>query len=577
MRLSFMVLTALVLSACGGAKQVTTPTGPSVVIYEADTILTMTGEGETAKAVAVSDGRILAVGTTETLAASYSGAEIDTTFNDAVIMPGLIDPHVHVMLGSLQYNLLLTPPWPMKTSDGWADPFEDKEAFLGAVKHFHDTTPGTQPLIIYGYHDLVHGALDRTDLDAISDTRPLVIWHYSSHDFYLNTAAIDRAGYTPALAEKFHGVDLDENGELTGRIYEDAVGVILQAYGDIILAPDNVTAGFDRFTEMLNEAGVTTVVEMGYGLFGRALEDPNIASNWGSPQQAGYNLFLVPEHRAMKREFGDDSVAAVGDLISGKIPAPAPVLPRVKFFTDGAFYSQTMKVSAPGYLAGQSEGTDGLWVTQPDAIVPMIQPYWDAGYGVNIHSNGDAAQTATLNALKTLRATGDNSFTIEHGGLFSTQNIEDAGTLRAGLSAASHYVYYMAEHYKAPLGEPRSAWISPLGPLSDAGVTIALHSDAPLAPPQPMRAASVHVTRTTVGEPRYEVQNALSPYDALESVTLDAARAVGLENEIGSIAPGKRADFTVLYRNPLTADVADWEGIGIWGVVLSGEKRPLSD
>ncbi|MBU3919974.1 MAG: amidohydrolase family protein, partial [Alphaproteobacteria bacterium] len=68
---------------------------------------------------------------------------------------------------------------------------------------------------------------------------------------------------------------------------------------------------------------------------------------------------------------------------------------------------------------------------------------------------------------------------------------------------------------------------------------------------------------------------ALGPYDALEAVTLDAARVLGLENEIGSIAPGKRADFTILEANPLDMPGAAWSDIGIWGVVLDGELRPL--
>ena len=70
---------------------------------------------------------------------------------------------------------------------------------------------------------------------------------------------------------------------------------------------------------------------------------------------------------------------------------------------------------------------------------------------------------------------------------------------------------------------------------------------------------------------------ALTPYQALESVTLDAAKAVGLDKEIGSIAVGKRADFTILGANPLTVAGENWTGIPVWGVVLAGEKRPLDD
>ncbi|MFT6390260.1 MAG: putative amidohydrolase YtcJ, partial [Cellvibrionaceae bacterium] len=67
----------------------------------------------------------------------------------------------------------------------------------------------------------------------------------------------------------------------------------------------------------------------------------------------------------------------------------------------------------------------------------------------------------------------------------------------------------------------------------------------------------------------------LNAYQALKSVTLDAAWVMGLENSIGSISIGKRANFTVLDKNPLNSDAKDWPKIKIWGVVLDGEKRPL--
>ena len=164
---------------------------------------------------------------------------------------------------------------------------------------------------------------------------------------------------------------------------------------------------------------------------------------------------------------------------------------------------------------------------------------------------------------------------IEHGGLFSPDHVRLAGETDTIVSAASHYVNYMSEMYADPLGEGRAGWISPLGALSDAGVTVTLHSDAPLAPPQPLRAASVQVTRVTREGGTYRAENALKEYDALEAITLDAARALGLSEEFGSIEVGKRADFTILAQNPMEVSAVDWPAIDIWGVVLDGEKRPI--
>lgn len=551
--------------------------GEGAVIYPASAVVTMTESGST-EAVAVRDSRILALGDVETLQADLPGAVLDETFADKVIVPGLIDPHVHMALSSLQYATPLTPPWPMATPEGMVRGLPTREAFFERLREIEAETPTGEPLIVFGFHNLVHGDLTKSDLDDVTTERPLVIWHYSSHDFYLNTLALEWAGVDASWHDRFEGVDLDENGELTGRVYEDAVGALLQTLGTVLLAPDRLTRGLDGFSGLLRSGGVTTVADLGYGLFTLPLENANISGNWHSIDHSGYRLYLVPEHRAFNAAFGDERVETILGMVAGDVDAPAPVLPQVKFFTDAAFYSQTMRLSEPGYLSGQSEGTQGLWVLKPEEIAPTIQPYWEAGLAVRIHSNGDAAQGATLDALESLRPSApDRKFIFEHAGLFSPEQVQRASELEAGISAASHYVFYLGEAYQSPLGPDRGNWILPLASLSAAGVPVTLHSDAPLAPPLPLRAASVHMLRATREGGELTPSEKLSAEEALEAITIDAAYALGLEAELGSLAPGKLADFTILDSNPLNTPAEDWPDIGIWGVVIDGEKRPLED
>ncbi len=584
MRLFWFGFVMIVLVACGAprADQDRAQNEPASIAHDSDTVIyiaasviTMAGPGDNAPAVAVRGGEILGTGEAQALLRAYPKARVDRTFADKFILPGLIDPHVHVMLGSMQYSLPVIPPWEMAMPDGMRAGIEGRAAFLAEVAAIEASSPPDAPVFIYGYHNLVHGDLTKADLDAITTKRPLIIWHYSSHDFYLNSAALDWAGVDASWADRFHGVDLAEDGSLTGRIYEDAALPLFQTLGRVLLAPEHVNAGWSGFSHMLRRGGVTTIAEMGYGIFGWELENHYIAANW-SMNKSGYRLYLVPEHRALERIYGEERVEVARKLAAGEIEAPAPVLPQVKFFTDAAFYSQTMRLSAPGYLAGQSKDSEGLWVIPPDRLSETIMPYWQAGLDAHIHSNGDAAQAATLKALAELRASAiQNRFIIEHGGLFSPDQVAEAGRLGAIVSIASHYVFYMAETYRQALGPRRAAWISPLGSLSAAGVPITLHSDAPLAPPQPLLAASRAITRQTREGGTYEIENALTPYDAMEAITLDAARALRLDDEIGSIAAGKRADFTILDANPLETPADAWADIGVWGVVLDGEKHPL--
>jgi len=118
-----------------------------VTLYPAASIITMDeGLGEV-EMVAVAEGRVLAVGSEAELSGAYPAATRDETFADKTLVPGLIDPHVHMGLSSLQYATKLTPPWEMATPSGVVEGLPDRPAFLGAVRKLVAEHEGDGPLV----------------------------------------------------------------------------------------------------------------------------------------------------------------------------------------------------------------------------------------------------------------------------------------------------------------------------------------------------------------------------------------------------------------------------------------------
>jgi predicted amidohydrolase YtcJ len=471
----------------------------------------------------------------------------------------------------MMYGLDWIPPWDMPHPDGLVEGIHSKTELLQKITDFNSAMTEDRPLILYGYHNLVQGDIDKIDLDAVSKTRPIIIWHYSGHDFYMNSAALALFEINPEMHNLYEGVAVNDTGELTGRIFEDAVAPLLPKLAPYLLNPSHIEKGFNGFEGLLAQGGVTTVAEMGYGIFGRAYEDSVIAAHYDEADP--YSLYLVPEHRAFKREFGDSSPAKIIELSE----ANDRILPQVKLFTDAAFYSQTMKLAAPGYLSGQSKGTDGLWVTQPDDLPALMAGYWDAGLDIHIHSNGDAAQDSTLDAFAAQsEGQANQRLIIEHAGLLTPAQIDRASELGIGISAASHYVNFMGQAYQPVIAE-KAEHITPLASAFDAGLKVTLHSDAPLAPPMPLLAAGRHMTRATREGGVSAPSERLNAEQALRSITIDAAWSLGLEDLIGSIEVGKQADLTIIGLNPMDLPGESWGAIPIRGVIVKGSWHPANE
>ena len=558
---------ALLLSACGARHS----NSEGVTIFTTQTVVTVDKTNSIAEAVALRDGIIVGVDSLVNLERQFPKANIDQAHANAVLIPGLIDPHVHMTLGAMMYGLDWVPPWDMQHPSGLIEGLGSKTELLQSITSFSSQKTGDAPLILYGYHNLVQGDITKADLDAVSNTRPIILWHYSGHDFYMNTKALELFEITAELHEIYEGVAVDADGNLTGRIYEDAVAPLLPKLGPYLLNPKHIEKGFNGFETILARGGVTTIAEMGYGIFGRTFENNVLAAHYSEDDP--YALYLVPEHRAFQQEFGEDSAAKIVELAE----ADPRILPQVKLFTDAAFYSQTMKLAAPGYLSGQSKGTDGLWVTKPADLPNLMARYWDAGLDIHIHSNGDAAQSSTLAAFAR-QAEGKHGqrLIIEHAGLITPAQMAKASELGIGISAASHYVNFMGQDYR-PVIADKVDYITPLASAFNAGLHVTVHSDAPLAPPMPLLAAGRHMTRATREGGISTPSEKLTAEQALRAVTIDAAWSLGLEDEIGSIEVGKRANFTILGVNPIILPGESWGAIPIKGVILEGVQHDLGE
>jgi hypothetical protein len=225
------------------------------------------------------------------------------------------------------------------------------------------------------------------------------------------------------------------------------------------------------------------------------------------------------------------------------------------------------------------DGHHGAWMMRPEEQAAVLETFWEKGWNIHIHVNGDAGLDLVLDQIAARRALSPDRtprIVLEHYGYAREDQHARLAELGIAVSNNAYYVHELAPVYaRHGLGPVRAADISPLGGLARAGVQVSFHSDYRMAPAEPLTQVWVAVNRIASDGRVWGPDQRLALDLALRAITWEAAWSLGLEDEIGSIEVGKRADFTILERDPYAVDPAELKDIPIWGTVLAGRLHPI--
>ena len=547
----------------------------STRVFTAGKIITMEPANPTATAVAVAGDRIIAVGSLDEVKKALADRpfSLDERFARKVLLPGLIEQHLHPLLGALclSVEVIAIEDWELP---GRTIPAaRNRDEYFARLRQASSTLADPKEfLFTWGYHQLWHGPLSRKDLDAVSAVRPIVVWHRSAHEFFLNTPALLALGITKSSLEG-QGQSSSQSDWEKGHFYEKGLELVTPFLLPRMATPERLRAGLEMLVKYLHASGVTTLNEPG------ALVTPELLNVYHSILGAGstpFSTLLIADGRTLFERYGEDeTVAATEKLValapSGKVSFLSN---QVKLFADGAIFSQLMQMKG-----GYTDGHKGEWIATPQELRAATKLYWDAGYQIHIHVNGDLGLDVVLDAIERCmreNPRNDHRTVLVHFACSTEEQVARIARLGAIVSANPYYLTALADRYgDVGLGPDRALQMVRLGSLARRGVPISLHSDLPMGPARPLYLAWCAVNRTTSSGRIAGKDQRLSVDQALRAVTLGAAYSWRMEQEMGSIAPGKVANFTVLEEDPLAVDPMKLKDIPIWGTVFEGTVHPV--
>ena len=545
-----------------------------LVVYTAKKIITMEPALAEATAVAVQDGRIIAVGSLDSLQPlldSRAGT-IDRSLQEKIVLPGFIDPHVHPTLPAVltQFPFLAPDSWALPTGEfpGATNPaaYEARLKVLAASHANADL-----PFIAWGYHPLWHGEIYRDTLNDWFGDQPVMIWHRSFHELIANDAALALLGITEADT-----LGHDETNWERGHFWENGLKAIIGKLG-FLFEPQRFGGGMLNFLEMVHRGGITTVMDMGTGIFGNPTQEIALIRHTAESSAAPARIVLTPiiTDFLARGKTPQQAIVEIDEWRKGDSHR-VTVGRHFKLMLDGAIFSGLSQMGPPGYL----DGHEGQWMAPLATNTQWAQTFWDEGYQIHAHTNGDKSADAFIDILGTLQTNTprqDHRFTLEHFAYTTEDQNRKLKAMGAVVSANPYYHYILSDIYSgAWLGPDRGAQMVRLGSLERLGVPFALHSDSPMAPLSPLTLAWTATNRVTINGNLRAPAERISLDAALRAITIDAAWIMGWEDRIGSIRAGKLADFTVLESDPYSVDIRELNKIKVWGTVFEGELHPLN-
>lgn len=517
-------------------------------IYTGGPILTINDEQPNAEAVAVKDGKILAVGDLSTLSALQGQETRIFDLDGRTMLPGFVDSHGHAVMGGIQALSanLLAPP------DGEGSDIASIQRILTEWFNENKGVVEKVNLIIgFGYDEsqlAEQRPPTRYELDEVSSDYPIILVHQSGHFGVANSKALEMSGIKAGSTPPPGGViRFDEKGEPTGVLEENAFFTTL-----IPLLSGVGTDGLRAFAE----AGTALWSSYGYTTAQEGRSSSSVVNALHEIAAAGelpIDVVAYPDVLVERDFIGEH---ASKDYVDGVRVGGA------KLTIDGSPQGFTALRDRPYYdpVGDYPPGYAGYAAVTMDQTTEAVRWAYENGIQILTHANGEGASDMLLAAIASAQAEFgaiDTRPVLIHGQFLREDQVDSIQQMGVFPSLFPMHTFYWGDwHREHTVGPVNAENISPTGWVVQRGMMFGSHHDAPVALPDSMRILSATVTRRTRSGDILGPHQRVDVMTALKALTIWPAWQHFEEDSKGSIETGKLADFVLLSHDPTAIDTA---------------------
>lgn len=524
-------------------------------------VITVDRKNPHAEAIAIRNGKILAVGSNAKILALGGPRTQVENLQGKTVLPGFIDAHGHFSMQAQMTFMRNIAPSPVGAVRNIADLQREMRSQVNAPM-----TKATGWVIGFGYDDSLlaeNRHPTREELDAVSEELPVVAIHVSLHLATANSKALELAGITAASEDPPGGIIRRKEGsrEPDGVLEESAIRLLLAklptAEGPQALAP------LIAVQQTYARHGITTAQD--------GATDPAVLRSLQQAAKAGLlqvDLVAFPLWETAVESIGDQTVGTYenGLKIGG-----------VKMVLDGSPQGKTAFLTKPYAVAppGTKSAYRG-YPAMPDAdVADYVAVFAEKGWPLLAHANGDAAADQLLAAVAAVadtRPEKDHRTVMIHAQTVREDQLDRMATLGIIPSFFVAHTFFWGDwHRDSVLGNERAQKISPANTAGKKGLRYTFHNDSPVVPPDMMRLIWTGVNRKTRSGQTLGWQERVTPMAAIEAVTINAARQNFDEETRGSIEIGKLADLVILDQDPLTVPEDTLAAISVVETIKKGK------
>jgi len=530
-------------------------------------VITVDLKDSICEAVAVKEGKILSVGSNDEVNKLIGEQTHVIDLKGRTLTPGMIDVHGHFAMGGISYLHVLDLRYPKVTSIAQA---------LEMIKERVSASEPGQWIRGRGWDEALFDErryIDKNDLDPIAPENPVILRHTSGHYIAVNS-------YTLKIA----GVDKDILDPVGGTIVKDSVtreptGVFIEGPAmnlvTNIVPPwtvNEVEEGIKKAQELYFSEGLTSVKDPGVDKTG-LMAYRNLRER-GELKIRSYVLYSVDSAGSVNIAvesgvFGGDKLLDVGG---------------VKIMFDGSGMARTawMYEDWNKNFTELDKGNVGYPVTPVKTFKEIVKVAHDADLQICTHTIGDRAMDVAMEAYEEAikdNPRGDARHSLIHANAPSYEQMDRMAGLGNNLviETQSPFLYFIGDNYAGNFGPERSKRMIPLKSLLDRGITVGNSADwsvCPFPPRYGLWAAVVRKTwKGTYGLQPFGLEESVTVKDALRTYTILAAKCLFMEDNIGSIEPGKYADVVVWSEDLYNVPIEQLKDVKVNMTFVEGQQR----